>query len=129
MLMLNFFKDRREKKDIAIKEFLHQHLSDKLVIILDPKDDSLYMKYGKNYVLTHIKSADGKDYRVVKNVLRHSRFKSHIDRLIGGMAEAMQLPIKHGNQFYHWLDGSLFNISKQISLSKKETYATSKKDS
>lgn len=121
--MLNF-KEKKSKREIAIKDLLHTHLSDKLVIILDPKDDSLYMKYGKQFVLTKLKSADGKSYHVVRNVLRYSRFANHIDRLIGGLAETMRLSLKHGNQFYHWLDGSLFNISKQ--LSNKETHANKK---
>lgn len=110
----------KKEKEIAIKDFLHKHLSDKLIIIADPADDSLYMKYGKNFVLTKIKSMDNKNYRVVKSVLKYSRFKSNIDRLLGGMSEAMQLSIKDGNQFWQWIDGALFAISKKISLTKHE---------
>jgi hypothetical protein len=119
----------KTEKDIAIKDFLHKHLSDKLIIIADPSDDSLYMKFGKNFVLTKIKSMDGKNHKVVKNVLKYSRFKSNIDRFLGGMIDALQLSVQNGNQFYQWLDGALYAISKAITIKKKETYATKEESS
>lgn len=123
------FGPSKKEKDILLKDFLDKHLSDKLLIIADPKDDSLYMKYGKVYVLTKIKSMDGKDYKVVKNVLKHSRFKTNIDRLLGGLAEAMQLSIRDGNEFWKWIDAALFNISKRLTINKQHDYAKEEENS
>jgi len=122
--MLNLFK-RKEEKEIAIKDFLHKHLSDKLLIIADPKDDSIYIKYGKAYVLTNLKSMDGKTHKVVKHCLKHSRFKSNIDKLLIGLAEAMQLSIPDGNELWKVIDGAVYNIARKLSLTK-QTHADKK---
>lgn len=116
--MLRLFR-RKEAKEIAIKDFLHEHLSDKLLIIADPKDDSVYVKYGKAYVLTNLKSMDGKNHKVIKHCLKHSRFKSNIDKLLVGLAEAMQLSIPDGNELWKIIDASCYNIANKLSLIKK----------
>jgi hypothetical protein len=90
-----------------------------LVIVCDPKTDMIFVGKGGEMVLGRIKSADGKQMSVVKNVLDNSQFKTAVNPFIVALLEALQLPMKAGNLFYQFIDGALFNISKALARKKK----------
>uniref|UniRef100_A0A6H1ZAY3 Uncharacterized protein n=1 Tax=viral metagenome TaxID=1070528 RepID=A0A6H1ZAY3_9ZZZZ len=105
------------RKMLNIQQFARNHRG-YLVIVCDPKDDTMFMSYRGRQVSAKIKSEDGRNHKVVKGVLKHSIFEREIDRFIGGIMQGMKLSLEHGNQFYQFIDGALFNISK--SLKKKK---------
>lgn len=64
-----------------------------------------------------IKSAKGGELKVVKTLLRHSQFNTKMDQLIVSIVEALKVPLKTpiANEFFKFLDGAIFNISKAAS--------------
>lgn len=111
--MFNFFKKWREMRQLTVQEFARRNRS-YLVIVLDPKDDTLFMSHRGKQVYNHIKSFDGKRRNVVKGVLKHSRFASKIDQFLFVMADSLQLPVAKAQDFYQWLDGAIHVISKSL---------------
>ena len=109
------FKDRQ--KDL--QNFAHEN-KDLLVIIGDPATDSLFMAYEDKMVLSKIKSADGRNTKVIKQALRWSSFAGAIDNLIVALSDMMSLPIKKGNQFFQWIDGAIYGIVNKLSIKKKK---------
>lgn len=103
----------QRRRLMDIQTFAHHHRR-YLVIIADPKDDTLFMAFRDKQVATKIKSADGKKYNVIQQVLRHSTFESSIDRFLAALIDAFQTPIAHFSEFGKWIDGALFNISRAI---------------
>lgn len=103
----------RKRKQLDIQEFCHSHRN-YLVIVLDPKDDTMFVSYKDKQISGKIKSADGVERRVVKKVLKFSTFESAIDRFIGGIMDVLKLPLKEGSDFYKFIDGALFNIAKAL---------------
>jgi len=110
-----FFK----RKMLDIQQFCHQHRR-YLVIVCDPKDDTMFVSYRDKQVGGRIKSADGHNHRVVKNVLNHSVFEREIDRLIGAIIDTVKVPLDKGSDFFKFLDGALFNISKELKKAKEK---------
>jgi hypothetical protein len=112
------FESREKKLSKAIPEFMHDN-KDLLIIIGDPKTDTLYASYKDITVAGKIKTADGKKIRVIKEVLSASTFHERTDQFITGLMEVMQLPIKAGNQFFQFVDGAIYNIAHAIQQRKK----------
>lgn len=112
----------RYRRNSTVRDFAQRH-RDFLVIVLDPKDDSLYASYRGKEVFNVIKAVDGSRQRVVKKVLARSTFKGNIDKLISSVAQAFDLSLKNGNLFYHWLDGALHAISQALWLKKRDKAA------
>lgn len=106
-----------KRKMLDIQQFAHSHRN-YLVIICDPKDDTMFMSFRNKQISAKIKSADGINHKVVKNVLKHSTFEREIDRLLGGIIDALKTPLDIGNHFYSFIDGALFNISKALKKNK-----------
>ena len=102
-----------------------QELRDNLVIVARPKDDMMFMSYRGRQVVGKIRSLDGKNHKVVKNVLKASTFEQEVPRFIGGVMDVLRAPL-HGiaSSFWHFIDGALYNISGANELrSNKKPYA------
>lgn len=115
-----------KRKSLNIQEFCHFN-KDLLIIVLDPKTDEMRISYRDKIVSGTIKSMDGKDHHVVKNVLKHSTFEREIDRVIGAIIDVMKLPLEHGSDFFKFLDGALYNISQNL-YAKKHNKDYAKKE-
>lgn len=103
----------KNKQDDRIGQFIHSHRN-LLVIVCDPKTDKLMMAYKDKVVINRIVGFDKGSGHVVKNILRKSAFKSNIDKFISSLAQSLELGVKDGNDFYKWIDGALYNISRAI---------------
>lgn len=118
---LSFYKklkmvfNRDERLLFTVKEFAHAN-KDLLIIVSDPKSDRMFVTYKDKFVNGRIKSATGKKTHVVREVLKHSRFKESIDQYLASLVETLHLPVwKSGaNQFYQFIDGAIFNIAKSM---------------
>lgn len=107
---------RKKAREKYIGEFL---LDNKrlLIIVADPQTDKLIMGYKGKIVVSKIKNQDGKKGHIVRKMLKHSQFKNNIDQFLQGISDAMQLRIMQNvqnNQFFHWLDGAIFNIANSF---------------
>ncbi len=105
------------RKMLNIQQFAHHHRN-YLVIVCDPRDDTMFISYRDKQVGGRIKSEDGLNHKVVKNVLKHSTFEREIDRLIGAIVNSMKLPLEWGSDFFKFLDGAIYNISKILKIEK-----------
>lgn len=105
-----FFYNR---KMLTVQQFAHKHRS-YLVIVCDPKDDTIFVSYKDKHISAKIKSVDGKNHHVVKRVLKHSYFKTEIDRFLGGLIDALKCSLPDGINFYQFIDGALYNITKAL---------------
>lgn len=112
--------DHEARIGYTVSKFAHTN-NDLLIIALDPKTDLLFASYKNKTVSSKIKGVNGKNLHVVREVLKHSRFKDTSDSFLASVMEALHLDIKSGNQFYHWLDGAVFNIAKAVRGKAKET--------
>lgn len=115
----NYIAAATEKKYLTtIKEFGHAN-KNLLIIVCDPASDRIFVTYKDRFVNGKIKSVEGKSSKVVKNVLKYSRFNENIDGYLTSIMETLALPIWRANQFFQFLDGALYNIAK--SLRKKRS--------
>lgn len=120
--LLQFLKDmfnyeaRTSKK---VSDFAHAN-RDLLVIIADPKTDKMFISYRDKFFYNQIKSATGKNTKVVKGILSHSLFKKEVDNFLVSIMDTMQLSLKDGNSFYQWLDGKLYALARSLRLSRVE---------
>lgn len=112
-LITRFRTWRFKRKMLSIQEFAHTHRN-YLVIVADPKDDTLFMSYRDKQVSGKIRSDDGRDHDVVKRVLKHSTFHSAIDRFLASLILRLECPIEWFSDFGKFIDGALFNISKAL---------------
>lgn len=106
-----------KRKMLNIQQFCHNH-HNFLVIVCDPRDNVMFVSYRGKQVGGKIKSEDGKDHKVVKNVLKHSTFEREIDRLIGAIMVSMKLPLEWGRPFFEFIDGAIFKISENLKIEK-----------
>lgn len=106
-------KPSNNKQDDRIGQFIHANRN-LLVIVCDPKTDKLLMAHKDKVVINRLVGFDKGSKGVVKNILRKSAFKSNIDKFISSLAQSLELGVKDGNDFYKWVDGALYNISKAI---------------
>lgn len=112
-MLKNLFLKMKERKALDISEFAQRHRN-YIVIVCDPKDDSIHVSYQGKVAAGRIRSNDGLNHHVLKNMMKFSTFNREVDRFIGGLMEVLKIPLKAGNTFYSMLDGFLFNISKKI---------------
>lgn len=117
--MFNIFKKQKDVMEMTVPEFAHAH-PDLLIIVCDPKTDNIFVGHNDAIVSGKIKSLEGTKMHVVKDVLQHSQFAKSIDPFLTGVLEVLKLPLKAGNQFYQFLDGALFNISKALRKDKPQ---------
>jgi hypothetical protein len=101
-----------------VQRFAHTH-KNYLVIVCDPKDDTIFVSYRDKQVAGMIKSMDGKNHKVIKNLIKHSTFDREIDRFLGGIIDVLKTPLKSASDFLKFLDGALFNISQSLKKEKK----------
>lgn len=111
--LIRFAFDGDYYKKISIAEFAHAH-PDLLIIIGNPKTDQLFAAHKNKFVNSIIRDPKGKRTHVVQEVLSHSLFKKGIDSFIVSLVEALHLPLRHGNQFFNFIDGAFFNIAKAL---------------
>jgi hypothetical protein len=106
---------RRSMTNIAAFANANKRL---LIIVADPRDNTLFMAHRGQQTGGIIKSEDGTDCNVVREVLKMSKFdkNSAIDKFIAALVFHMQAPLTnpHVNNFFQWVDGALFNINKAI---------------
>ncbi len=114
------WRERRLHRTLAA--FAHAH-SNKLIIVCDPKTDAVFVAFRDKQTFNVIKRFDGKRSHMVREMLKHSRFKDEVDGFIGALAEELKLSVKDGNHFYQLLDGALFNIAKALRLERAASAA------
>lgn len=103
---------------LNVQEFAQRHRNF-LVIVCDPRDDTMFMSYRGKQISAKIKSQDGIDHKVLKNVLKYSTFEREIDRFLGGVLDALKSPmVGISNTFYAFLDGGVHAIA--LALRKKD---------
>lgn len=112
------FTSRKKKLGMSVPEFVSAN-KDLLIIVADPKTDSIYVAYNNKIVAGNIKSADGKKLHVVRSVLKDSLFQKNIDLFIASIVDTIKLPLRKGNQFFMFLDGAIFNIAKSLAKKNK----------
>lgn len=110
---LNWYKMwSTKRKMLDIQQFAHNHRK-YLVIIADPKDDTIFVSFGDQQVTGKIKTADGRNHNVVRRVLKNSGFENTIDFFLVGVMEVLKMKgIEYFSDFGKFIDGALFNISK-----------------
>lgn len=122
-----YFERLKRKRMLDVQSFAHANRS-MFVIVCDPRDDTMFVSYRDKQVAGRISSMDGKNHKVVKNMLKHSTFEREIDRFIGSLIDVLKCPIKEGNPFYQFIDGATFAIANALNRNKKQSYAKSKED-
>jgi len=108
---------RKKKREKSVGEFLIDNKR-LLIIVADPQTDKLIMGYKGKIAVSKIKTHDGKNGHIVRKMLKHSQFKNNIDQFLQGLSTAMKLKVLEtleNNQFLHWIDGAIYNISKSLS--------------
>jgi len=113
--MKGFFTKDKKKEAIAVGEFAHQnkHL---IVIVADPKDDTIFVAYNDNFVSGRIRGMEGDKVHIVRDLMTSARlFDSEIDRFLMGLVEVLKIRrLSAGvNNFLQYLDGALYNISRR----------------
>lgn len=113
--MKNPFKRDRKAKSIEVGEFAHQH-KDLIIIVADPKDDTIFVAYNDRFAAGRIKTEQGTDARIIRDLMRSSRlFDSQIDRFLMGLMDVLKVNrFSRGvNNFLQYIDGALYNISQR----------------
>lgn len=110
-----FTKNKKEAEAIAVGEFAHQnkHL---IVIVADPKDDTIFVAYNDSFVSGRIRGMEGDKVHILRDLMASARlFDSEIDRFLMGLVEVLKIRrLSVGvNNFLQYLDGALYNISRR----------------
>lgn len=106
---------RTHEQKVAVGEFAHQN-PDLIVIIADPKDDTVFVAYDDRFVSGRMKTEQGTDARILKDLMRSSRlFDSQIDRFLMGLMDVLKVRrMTYGvNNLLQFIDGALYNISQR----------------
>lgn len=103
----------------SVKEFAHAN-KDLLIIVCDPKTDRIFATYKDKFVNGTIKSPLGKKSKVVKDVLKYSRFNENVDQYLTAIMETLHLPMWKANHFFKFIDGALYNIAKSLRKKRKD---------
>lgn len=109
------------KERLSISDFAHKH-KHLVVIVLDPKNDQMFMAYKDRQVLNQIKSADGVKHKVVKGVMKAGgQFNSKIDMFLVPIIELLKVPLTnpHMQDLVKWMDGAVFAIGKAVKGDKE----------
>lgn len=119
---------RKHRQSRSVSDFAHKH-KHLVVIVLDPEDDTMFMAYRDQQVYNKIKSADGVNHKVVKSVMKASKFKSHIDYLLVAFVEFFKVPLTNPamQHFVKWLDAATYSISQRLIKLKNEDLMFPKK--
>lgn len=115
-----FQKDKKEES-IAVGEFAHQH-KNLIVIVADPEDDTIFVAFNDRFASGKIKTTDGKNARVVRDLMRTSDlFSSNIDRFLMSLVEVLRVRHMNAgvNNVLQYLDGALYNISQRHRMAVK----------
>lgn len=106
-----------ERNLYLVPKFANAH-KNFLVIVMDPQTDRIFVSHRGVIVNGRIRSVKGRTTHIVRDVLKQSRFKFHIDEVLGTLAETLNVPIPKANQIYSFLDGAIFNIGKALAKKK-----------
>lgn len=103
------------KAELTVGEFAANN-PDLVVMVLNPKDDSVFVGFKNKVVYGKIKSAEGKKVRVVKALMYESQFKDSMDGVLVALVDIFKVGIRMPafNQVAQVLDGALYNISKSL---------------
>lgn len=116
---------KRKKQKYEINEFMHRN-KNLLIIVADPKDDTVFVGYKDKRTGGKIVSMKGDKPNLVKNVLKSAGFDRHIDDFLIGLAEAIGVKkLVHANNFLQYLDGALFNLAKKSRSRTKKSSSRS----
>lgn len=101
---------------------------DVVVMVLNPKDDSVFVGFKGKVVYGKIKSAEGKKTKVVRSLLWESQFKDSMDGILVSLVDIFKVPLRLPafNQVAQVLDGALYNISKSLRKRTTEAVAPTK---
>ncbi len=109
-----------KKQMLTIQEFAHLHRKF-LVIVVDPRDDMMFMAYRDKQVTGKLKSSDGVDHKIMKRLLKHSTFEHEISRFIGAIVFSLKASIVGWNAaFYQFLGDALLSITKSLKDEKEK---------
>ena len=103
------------KAELTMGEFAANN-PDLVVIVLNPKDDTVFVGLRNKVVYSKIKNATGKKQRVIRSLLWESQFKDSMDGIVVALVDVFKVPLRLPafNQVAQVLDGALFNISKSL---------------
>jgi hypothetical protein len=103
------------KAELTMGEYAANN-PDLVVIVLNPKDDSIFVGFRNKVVYSKIKNATGKKQRVIRGLLWQSQFQNSMDGVIVSLIDVFKVPLRlpQFNQVAQALDGALFNISKSL---------------
>lgn len=109
-----------KKKMLNVQDFAHANRK-LLVIVADPQDDTLFVSYNDKQVTGKIKSIDGLEYNVVKNLLKNSTFERSRERFIGALVDVIKTPItvQQISDFYKFISDAVWKITKSLKFTKK----------
>lgn len=106
-----------ERNLFLVPRFAAAH-KDMLIIVCDPQSDRVFATHRGKMVNGRIRSAAGKTTHVVRDMLKYSQFRFHIDEFLAVIADTTKIPLPSAQQFYQFLDGAIFNISKTLKKRK-----------
>lgn len=117
--MLQYFKNKKGRQEY-LRTMLGAFASenkDLLIIVGDPESDFMFVGYKDKMVLGKIKSLDGKEMHIIKDVLKRSAVKSQFDLalelFLSGMSDLLKLGMKEANQFYSFISNVLFHFQEK----------------
>lgn len=116
--MLGVFKNKK----MEIGEFAEANRN-LLVIVADPKDDTLFVAYNGKFAGGRLKDKSGAKAGAIKEMLSSSTyFQSTMDSLMISLVDLLQLPklTKGANTFFHFIDGAIFNIAESHRTAQAE---------
>lgn len=114
MLRNLFFRDRTKQR-YEVGEFAHAN-ANLLIIVMDPKDDTIFVAHNNRFVGGKIKAPDGQHAHIVDDVLRSSSaFKKRIDGVLMAIMDTLRIRrLSYGvNNVLQFIDGALFNIAQR----------------
>lgn len=114
--MLTFLQNKKNRQDY-LRNMLGAFASENknlLIIVADPLTDYMFVAYKDKMVLGQVKSLEGSEQHVVKDVLKRSAVKSQFDyaleMFLSGLSDLLKLGMKEGNQFYSFISNVLFHF-------------------
>jgi hypothetical protein len=120
-------KARQDRLQTTLGDFAHEN-KDLLIIIADPHTDFLFAGYNDKLIFTQIKNNQGKSIKVVRDLIKHTKFNTRIDQFIGSIVELLHLPLKYGNHFFQFIDGALYNLQTRFAIMKSKGSKPIQKD-
>lgn len=104
-----FFQKKVDPLEVG--EFANRHRN-LLVIVADPKDDTIFVTHKGKYVGGKLRATDGSCDHIIRDMLKESTFHMRIDHFLIGVAEKMGLKkLAFANNFLQFVDGAVFNLA------------------